>query len=114
PDAGIAGKRRRLARGRVAGLGRAFALLLGERRLVQQQIGLVAGDRERLARRRVARDHDLSPRARRTEHLLGADPPDRLSALQAPELRTRDDAERGGGVRVELTWPRVLVDHVPE
>ena len=43
--AGVAGQGGRLAGGRVAGLGGALALLLGERRLVQQQVGAVAGDR---------------------------------------------------------------------
>ena len=112
--AGLPGECGRLGRGRVAGLGRPVVLLLGERRLVQQQVGLVAGDLQRLAGRGVARDNDLAPRARRPEHLLRANAADYLAPLQLPELGSLDHAERGGGLRVELPGPLVLVDHVPE
>ena len=97
--AGVPGERGRLGGGRVAGLGRPVVLLLGERRLVQQQVGLVAGDLERLAGRGVARDHDLAPRARGPEHLLGANAPDDLAPLQSPELGSLDHAERGRAPR---------------
>ena len=74
----------------------------------------MAGDLERLARRGVARDHDLAPRARGPEHLLRRDAPDRLAVLEAPELGAGDDPEGGGGLRIELPGPLVLEDHVPE
>src|SRR5690606_36243920 len=57
----------RLRRRRMAGLLRAVALLLGERRLVDEQVGLVRRDAELLARRGVARQHDLAARARRAD-----------------------------------------------
>ena len=56
----------------------------------------------------------MRPGARRPEDLLRAHATDGLSALQEPELGAGDDAERGGGVRIELPGPHVLVDHVPE
>ena len=68
---------------------RALGLLLGERRLVHEHVGLVRGDRERLARRGVAGEHDLAALPRRAHHLLGRDAGDRLAALQPAEVRAR-------------------------
>ena len=62
PTCAVARDLGRLAGGAVGCLARALGLLLGKRRLVHEQIGLVRGDDQRLAWRRVARDHDLAPR----------------------------------------------------
>jgi len=58
---GVPGERSRLGGGRVAGLHGALALLRGERRLVDEHVGLVRRDGDRVARARVSRDDDLAP-----------------------------------------------------
>jgi len=61
PDLGLAGEGRRLARRRVTCLHRALGLLVDERRLVDQHLGLMGGDSEQRGRARVAGDDDLAP-----------------------------------------------------
>ncbi len=68
-------------------------LLLGERRLVHEQVRFVGGQRQHLARRGVPRDHDLAALTRGPHHLLGAHPSDRLPAREPAEVRPRRDAE---------------------
>ena len=98
----------------MAGLRRPLQLLLGERRLVDQQVRAVGGDSHRLTRRRVARDHELAPRPRRAHDLLGAHAADRLSALDLSELRPGSQTEPLGGPRIERAGPLVLEQHEPE
>src|SRR3954451_4034036 len=81
-DVGLARDAGRLARRGVPGLERALALLLHERRLVDEDVGAVGGDADHLARRRVAREHDLAAGAVGADHLLGTDAVDGLPALQ--------------------------------
>ena len=57
------GDGRRLSRGRVPRLDRAFRLLVAERRFVDQQIGVVRGDPRGVARTGVAGDDDPTSRA---------------------------------------------------
>ena len=61
---GLAGDRRRLADGRVAGVERALGLLLGEAGVVDEQLGAPGRLDGRPARRGVAGDHDRPARAR--------------------------------------------------
>src|SRR5829696_9168767 len=81
PHARVPRKRGGLARGRVRGVARACALVLQERRLVNEHVGLVRVDLGRLERPRVARDHDPAARPRRPDDLLRAHAADLLPAL---------------------------------
>ena len=63
-DLGVGGDLGRLARGAVQGLGGALGVLVQERRLVDEQVGAVCGDDDRVGRRRVAADDDAPPGAR--------------------------------------------------
>src|SRR3954468_13388576 len=85
-DVGLARDLGRLAGGAVAGLEGALALVLDEGRLVDEQVRAVGGDPDHVARRRVAREHDLAPRPLRPDDLLGPHAVDGLAALQAPEV----------------------------
>src|SRR5690349_8859743 len=114
PDLGLARDPGRLARGAVAGLERALALLLGERRLVDEQVGAMGGDAHHVARRRVARDDDPPPRPLGPDDLLGPHAVDDLAALQAPEVRAERDAELDGELVVEPARACVLDDRVAE
>ncbi len=53
-----------------------------------------------LARGGVARDHHAAAAARLAEHLVGRHVPDRLAALQAPEVRPL--------LHAELARPRLV------
>src|SRR4051794_32237126 len=92
-DLGVAGERGGLAGGRVPGLLRALGLLGGERRLVDEDVGLVGDHLEHLRRARVAGDDDLAARPVGADDLLGRDAVDRLAALEAAEVRAGRDAE---------------------
>ena len=87
-------------------------LLLGERRLVHQHIGLMRGDRKRLTRRGITRDHELAPLARGAHHLLGRHAVDSLPALEPPEIRSRGHAQALGERWVEVPRPGVLDEHI--
>ena len=63
PHAGGRGDLGRLARGRMERLLGTVALLLGERRLVDEHVGALGEDPNRLDRRGVAGDHDPPARA---------------------------------------------------
>ena len=101
-----------LRSGRVSGQARPIALLLPEGRLMDQQVGRVGGDRERLAGRGVAGDDDLAARARLADHLLGAHAGNGLAALQASEIGSGRDAQYRRELGVEASRPRVLDQHV--
>ena len=62
--AGVARELGRLQRGRVQRVGGAVALLLGERRLVDEHVGALGEHAHRLDRRGVARDDDAPARPR--------------------------------------------------
>jgi len=73
----------------VSGLGGPSAILLGERGFVDQELGAMGGDGERLARHRVARDDELPTGPVRSKYLIGRDRIDGLPSLQAAELGSR-------------------------
>ena len=104
----------RLARRRVPGLQGALELLVGEGRLVDEDVGLVRGDLEHLARRRVARQHDLAPRAIGAHDLLGMHAVDDLAALQASEVGPEGHAQARRQLGVEAARARLLDDRVAE
>src|SRR3712207_3067590 len=62
-DARRAGELSGLERRRVGGLARPLTLLVGERRLVDEHVGLVRGREDGRRGRGVAAEHDLPPRA---------------------------------------------------
>ena len=87
-----------------------LALVIGERRLVDQQICGVGSDLHRLARRRVPGDHELAAR-------LGAPSPARATPATVSPRCSRPKS--GPGVtpsfaagRVELSRPLVFVEDV--
>jgi hypothetical protein len=98
----------------VAGLGGALVLLGGERRLVDQEVGAVGGDPDRVARRGVPRQDDPPPRPGRADDLGGVDARHRLAALQAAEVGPERDAELGCALGVEAPRARLLDDRVAE
>ena len=85
---------RRAAGGGVRGLVGALALLLGEGRLVDEQVGLVR-DLEHARGRRVAGDDDLPPGPRRAEHLLRADTSAPPGARRPPRLEAAEERPSG-------------------
>src|SRR5262249_52381610 len=113
-DPGVAGDSGGLVRGAVAGLERAVALLLGEGRLVNEQVGALGVRADHVARGRVARDDDPAARALRSDDLFGPDAVDGLAALEAAEVRAERDAELGRELVVEAARARVLDDRVAE
>ncbi len=96
------------------GLARALGLLLREGRLVHEQIRLMSGDRERLARRGVAGEHDLAALPHRSHHLLGRYAIDALPALQAAEVGPGPHPQLLRQARVELPRARLLDERIPE
>ncbi len=111
-DVRLGGDRGRLAHRRVAGLGGALGVLLGEAGVVDEQVG-VGGGGDRLRRGRgVAADHDRAAVPARPHHLLGPHRPrrplDLLPALQRRERRPFGDACGPGRTGVEPTGPRLL------
>src|SRR5436190_16614108 len=113
-DLGVAGERGGLARGRVPGLLSPLGLLVDEGRLVHEDVGLVGDHLEHLRRARVARDDDLAARPVRADDLLGRDAVDRLTMLQAPEVRAGRDAEALRERGVEAPGPGGLDERVGE
>src|SRR5690606_17034411 len=108
----------RLPRGRVTGHARALCLVLPERGVVDQQIGL-APELDRAARGpRVSRVDDPAAGARRPDDIVRAHGPaghlDRLAAVQPAEERAFGHAELARTVRVEAAAPLVLGEHVAE
>ena len=71
-DLGGARDAGRLVRGRVLRLPRALALVLAERRLVDEHVGVPGRLDHGLRRAAVAGDHDLAPGPSRAEHLVRA------------------------------------------
>src|SRR3954452_23555773 len=114
PDAGLGGDPGRLARRAVAGLEGALALLVRERRLVDEHVGAVRGDAHHLGRRGAPGEDDPPAGPRRADDLLGADAVDGLAALEAPEVGTERDAERGRELVAQAPRPIVLEDRVAE
>ena len=78
------------------GLRRTLALLLGERGLVDQQVGAVRGDPQRLARPGVAREDELASRPGPPITCSGPHTADGLAALNATELGSRLEPEPHG------------------
>ena len=114
-DAGLGGQLGGLARGRVAGLQRAVALLGGERRLVDEHVGAIGGHTHHVARRRVAREHELASVARLAPRPARARTPlTDLAALQPPEVRAGRNAELGRQLGVEAAGTVLLDQRVPE
>ena len=96
--------------------GRALDLLLGEARVVDEQLRLVRGDPGHLAGRGVAADDELAPRARLAHHLARVDRAgaalDALAALEALELGARRNPEPLGRLGVEPAGALVLDQRV--
>src|SRR3954452_9498258 len=113
-DLGVAGERGGLAGGRVPGLLRARGLLGRERRLVDEDVGLVGDHLEHLRRAGGARDEEPWGPAVGADDLLGRDAVDRLAALEAAEVRAGRDPEALGELGVEAPGPRVLDEGVRE
>ncbi len=78
-----------------------------------EHVGFVGGDGQGIARRRVARDHDLAALAIGAHHLVGRHAPDRFAALQTAEVGPRADAELLGDLGVQVAGTSVLDQHVP-
>ena len=117
--AGVARDLGGLQRGRVQRLRRAVALLLRERRLVDQHVGAFGEHAHGLDRRRVAGDHDAPPRPRLAEDGVGRQHAavgqrHRLAALQRAAFRAERDAERVGRLDVEAAGPDVLDERVAD
>ena len=115
----LAGDRRRLADGRVAGFERPLDLLLGEAGVVDQQLGAARRLRPSPAGAGVAGDHDRPPGSGLAHHLLGRAPArrlpcDRLPALQGGEGGAFGHAEPLRGLEVETAGPLVLDQRVAE
>ena len=113
------GHLRGLAGRRVRRLTGALALVVAERRLVDEQLGVVREVDVVERRRGVARDQHLAARARRAEHLIRRHDAavverDRLAGLQAPALGAGRHAERVGLRDVEAARPRLLDERVAE
>jgi hypothetical protein len=103
--------------GRVQRLVRALALLLRERRLVHQDIGLVRHLEHGRSGRGVAREDHLAPGARRPQDLVGADRSalgqvDGLAGLEPAEQRPFRNAQRPRGLQVEAPGPRKLRERI--
>ena len=81
-NAGLRGQPGGLASSRVAGLSGPLGVLLGEGRLVDQQVGAVRHEPRHLARSGVAGHNDFATAARLAEH-LDADPSGYLGAKAA-------------------------------
>ncbi len=108
------GARRR----RVERLVRALALLLGERRLVHEQVRVLRDLEDGRRRCRVAGEHDPPARPWRAEHLLGphlgpAGKLHGLPCLEATEQGPLRDSQRAGGLDVEPSRPGQLDERVP-
>jgi hypothetical protein len=94
----------------VRGLVGALAFLLGERGLVNEDVGALGNLEHRRRRCRVARQYDRPPGPRVAQHLFGHDPSavaqyDGFPGLKAAEVRPRLHAERLGCRHVEAPRP---------
>ena len=96
----------------MAGLGGALGLLVGERRLVDEHVGLVRGDPHRVARHRVPGDDDLAPGAARAHHLLGLTPRIVSPRCTRPNSGPGVSPRRGRLRRVEGAGPLRLEQRV--
>ena len=112
PHVRVARDLRGLHTRRMGRLGRALAVLVEERALVDEQVGAAGGDDRAVAWPGIAGEHDPAAAAGRTHHLAGLDPAHGLAALQLPELRAGRRAEGGGALGVEPAGPVVLDEHV--
>ncbi len=96
----------------MARFGGSLGLLVGEARIVDQELGLVRRQRGHLAGSGVARHHHLSAAPHRSHHLLGLDravwAPHRLSRLEPAEIGAGTDAELLGERGIEPPRPLVL------
>ncbi len=104
--------------GRMQRLVGALALLVRERRLVHEQIGIASRFENRAGRTGVPREYDLPAGTGRPEHLIRAHRRpvwelDRLPTLQSPEERSFRNAERLRRLEVESPGPRLFDQRVP-
>ena len=81
---------------------------------MDEQVGLVGRDPDRVGGRGVAGDDDLAPGAGRAHDLLGDDAVDGLAALQAAEVGARGHAQALRLDRVERARALVLDQRVAE
>ena len=81
---------------------------------MDEQVGLVGRDPDRVGGRGVAGDDDLAPGAGRAHDLLGDDAVDGLAALQAAEVGARGHAQALRPDRVERARALVLDQRVAE
>ena len=96
---------------------RALALLLGERRLVHEDVRLLGHLEDACRRGGVARARRSSGpaeagRAPARAHLAAGGQLDGLAGLEPPEERSLGDAQRAGGRDVEAPGPGQLVERV--
>ena len=82
---------------------------------MDEHVGLVGGDRQRLARRRVAGEHDLAALALAAPMTCsGRTPPTVSPALETPEVRPGLDAEALRAASGRDGPGAVLDEHVAE
>jgi hypothetical protein len=117
PHLGGFGDGGRSGSGRVQRLVRALALLLRERRLVHQDIGLVRHLEHSRSGRGVAGEDHLPPGARRPQDLVGTDRAalghvDGLAGLEPAEQRPFRNTQRPRGLQVEAPRPRKLRERI--
>ena len=119
PDAGELRHLGCLRGRRVHRLARAAALVLGERRLVDEDVGAVRCLDDVWRGRGVAGQREFPPRPSRTEHRVRGDDRavgqrQRLARLEHPALPAGGHAERVGRGDVEAARPLVLDERVAE
>ena len=119
-DAGVARELGRVDRGRVRGLERALPLVLEEGRLVDEQVRVRAPPRAPIVCGAVSPAiTTVRPGRDSPEHLVGRDgravgERDRLAALERAALGPEWNAERVGGLDVELPRAVVLDERVAD
>lgn len=111
------GELRHRRRGRMQRLVRSLALLDGEGRLVDEDVGAARSLEHRAPWAPVAGQDDLAAGPRRSQDLFRRNPAatgelDLLAVLEAPEERALRNPERSSSVDVETAGSRLLYERV--